>query len=576
MKWTIVIPTWKRAKALAVLLGELAGQSTTDFEVVVVSDGEDAHTRKLAETYAGTFSIRWIFHAENRGLAAARNTGAEAAGGDYLLFLDDDVIPSPDLIAKHDDEHSSARSVAVIGRIIEERQTPFVSKTDEYMQQSWESSLAEALPREGASEILSVGAVAEDAAWFGLNCSMERTLFQRVGGFDAKLRSDEELELGVRLYRLGVQSRYASEAVVYHRGSKDMSQYYPACWRRSGELDVYRAREKGERSKQISRLTDLESNGPIRCGLAKIGWDYSGAILKGARSLERLTNATGSRKAFAAWARLRHLGEYWQAVRETGITREGLSEMAGAEPRILMLHSLAKPRNEVEASYYLSPERFRRFLAWLELKGFSHVGAEQFLGQELPERNVLLTFDDAYDDLYDELLPLISRFKLKPLVFVVADLIGKTNAWDSRIGLRERSLLTLEQMLEMQRAGVTFGSHSLMHPMVTSLSDDDLRRELRDSKLKLEDLLGTEVKWFAYPYGDVNRRVRVAVQEVGYKAAVTTDAGSNRWQDPLVLNRLDINDGDWLIDFACKIRTGRDYRKSILRRLPGVQATAKR
>jgi hypothetical protein len=43
-----------------------------------------------------------------------------------------------------------------------------------------------------------------------------------------------------------------------------------------------------------------------------------------------------------------------------------------------------------------------------------------------------------------------------------------------------------------------------------------------------------------------------------------------------VLNRLDINDGDWLIDFACKIRTGRDYRKSILRRLPGVQATAKR
>ena len=71
MKWTIVIPTWKRAKALAVLLGELAGQSTTDFEVVVVSDGEDAHTRKLAETFAGTFSIRWIFHAENRGLAAA-------------------------------------------------------------------------------------------------------------------------------------------------------------------------------------------------------------------------------------------------------------------------------------------------------------------------------------------------------------------------------------------------------------------------------------------------------------------------------------------------------------------------
>jgi peptidoglycan/xylan/chitin deacetylase (PgdA/CDA1 family) len=142
--------------------------------------------------------------------------------------------------------------------------------------------------------------------------------------------------------------------------------------------------------------------------------------------------------------------------------------------------------------------------------------------------------------------------------------------------LRERSLLTQEQMLEMQRAGFTFGSHSLTHAMLTSLTDDELQREVHDSKKKLEDLLGVEVKWFAYPYGDVDRRVRAAVQEAGYKAAVTTDVGSNRWQDFLVLNRLDINDRDWLLDFACKLSTGRDYRKSVLRRIPGFGSTAKR
>ncbi|HEX6879027.1 MAG TPA: polysaccharide deacetylase family protein, partial [Terriglobales bacterium] len=513
------------------------------------------------------FPIRWIFHPDNRGLAAARNTGAQAASGSHLLFLDDDVLPGRDLLQQHTAAQSQSPEwppTIVCGRIIEDRQEPFHSKTDEYMQQSWLRDLEQALPCKTQS-INTVGSDAERSAWFGLNCSIRRELFDQVGGFDTYMRSDEELELGFRLYRCGVQTQYAPLAIVRHRGSKDMSGYFPRCWNLSGSLDVHRAIENNERSAGIEQLADLTNGTPSQRFWTNLAWNNSQGLLTLAGIAQKITDVTGSRTAFSAWARLGHLGEYWAAVRSTGTARTQLADIAGPVRRILMFHSISQPQNVNERSYYTSPRRFRQFLSWLELMNYTSASAAAWLEGTLPARSVLLTFDDAYDDLFPELLH--SARKLKPLVFVVASQIGKTNAWDQKQGLRTRRLLTLDQMREMQRHGVTFGSHSLTHPLLTTLSTCTLRREVIDSKRILEDLLGTAVDWFAYPYGDVDRRVRAAVLEAGYKAAATTNAGFNRWQDPLALNRFEVSDCDWLLDFALKIATGRDYRKSLLARL---------
>jgi peptidoglycan/xylan/chitin deacetylase (PgdA/CDA1 family) len=301
--------------------------------------------------------------------------------------------------------------------------------------------------------------------------------------------------------------------------------------------------------------------------MARMAWQNPEFVLGLARGTQKITNAFASRAAFGAWARLRHLGEYWSGVRATGVTEERLKEIAGTPRPILMFHSISIPQDSREAAYYTSPHRFRRFLSWLRMRNYTHLGPSAWLSDEAPQRGVLLTFDDAYDDLYKELLPAIAEFKLRPLVFVVTEKIGGTNDWDERQGLRTRSLLTLAQMREMQRSGVTFGSHSATHPLLSSLSDSELRREVRDSKAMLEDALGTAVEWFAYPFGDVDRRVRATVLEAGYKAAVTTNAGFNRWQDPLALHRLEIDDRDWLLDFALKIATARSYRRGLLARL---------
>ncbi len=567
MKWTIVIPTWRRADSLRTLLRELGDQTCRDFEVVVVCDGEDPSTRTLATSLKPDFPIRWIFHPENHGLAAARNTGAQSASGSILLFLDDDVLPARDLLQQHDAAHSGSPSwpvQVVCGRIIEDRQEPFHSKTDEYMQESWQNHLTQALPGK-VQCINSVGSVAERSAWFGLNCSVRRELLNKLGGFDSHMRSDEELEFGLRLYRHGVQTQYAPLAVIRHRGSKDMSRYYPRCWGLSGSLDVHRAIENNERSAQIEQLADLTNGAPSHRFWANLGWNYPQTVSTLANLFEKITDTTGSRTAFSAWARLRHLGEYWSAVRSTGVSRNRLAEAAGPVGRILMFHSISQPQNPDERSYYTSPRRFRQFLSWLGMMGYTSASATEWAKGTFTERSALLTFDDAYDDLYSELLP--RARKLKPLVFVVASQIGKTNEWDQKQGLRTRRLLTLDQMRDMQRQGVTFGSHSLTHPLLTTLSNCDLLREVHDSKKLLEDLLGTPVDWFAYPYGDVDRRVRAAVLEAGYKAAVTTNAGFNLWQDPLALNRFEVSDSDWLLDFVLKIATGHNYRKSLLARL---------
>ncbi len=571
MKWTIIIPTWRRTTMLRSLLGRVAGQTCRDFEVVVVCDGEDAETRVLAESGWNEFSLRWIFHEHNRGLAAARNTGAKAARGDFLLFLDDDIEPDANLLRAHDGTHSAVPKwpeAAVFGRIVEDRETRSRSRTDEFLQEAWERSLAAVMPAEGSSpDVSSIGVNAERMAWFGLNCSIRRGLFARIGGFDERLRSDEEMEFGLRLYRAGVQARYVPNAVIRHQGGKDQSVYYPRCWGLSGELDVYRVREKGERSAQVAQLCDFADGSWSRRVLARASWGSPETMLAVARVFEKLTNASGFRWSFAAWARLRRVVEYWRGVRRTGIQERELCETGGVPGRILMLHSISRPNSPLEKTYYISPDRFRRFLLWLEMMEYRHVGPGEWLAERLPEKNVLLTFDDAYDDLYTELAPEMVRRSLRPLVFVVVDCIGKTNSWDANQPVRKRSTLTVQQMREMQRYGVVFGSHSLTHPLLTSLSDCELRREVSESKAALEDLLGVPVEWFGYPYGDADRRVRAAVAEAGYRAAVTTNGGFNRWQDPLALNRLEVSEEDWLMEFALKMATGRNVRRGMLNRI---------
>lgn len=568
---SVVVTTWSRPILLQETLASIFRQTYPRTEIIVVSDGNDEDVRSIAQGSPESQNLRWIFHPENRGLPAARNSGVREANGDIVLFLDDDVIAAPDLVAIHMRHHQLAspfRKVAVVSLTSEERKTPLNSFVNQALDKAWRQQLEDLGRTLRATGEASVGIDIEKCIWFGLNSSIRRDLYLSLGGFNEHFRaSDEEMEAGLRFYLAGVEFLYEPSALLTHCNSKDLDTYKLKCWRASGVLDRYRLFELGQRNAHTQQLVSMLRGYLLDRLYLRATWQFSGPLKSLSRQLHDAANRQQSPVLFGIWSRIARQAEYWSGVKESGCTLHQLQTVAGSPKTALMLHSIAVPESREEASYYISPRRFHRLMNCLHLAGYKAATLSEWLHDEVPEKHVLITFDDAYDDLYCELLPLVIERQYKPVIYVVADRIGASNIWDQASGLCARNLLTLDQIREMQKYGVEFGSHSLTHPRLTEVTDAQLQCEVRDSKLKLEDLLGVEITSFAYPFGGVDRRVHSAVAAAGYKLAFTTIPGSNWWNDPLCQKRADVNNSTSVIDFAIQLRTGYDFIQSISTRL---------
>ncbi|HET7356789.1 MAG TPA: polysaccharide deacetylase family protein [Nocardioidaceae bacterium] len=143
----------------------------------------------------------------------------------------------------------------------------------------------------------------------------------------------------------------------------------------------------------------------------------------------------------------------------------------------------------------------------------------------LPAGETALTFDDGFRGLYDHAFPVLRRTGLPATVFLVArTLTGDERPpdWvDTPPEGRSLETLTVDQVHEMQEAGIRFGSHSYAHADLTALGFEECVRDLRDSRLLLETLLGGPVPLLAYPRGRHNPVVRRAAEAAGYRHAFT-------------------------------------------------------
>jgi peptidoglycan/xylan/chitin deacetylase (PgdA/CDA1 family) len=109
----------------------------------------------------------------------------------------------------------------------------------------------------------------------------------------------------------------------------------------------------------------------------------------------------------------------------------------------------------------------------------------------------------------------------------------------------DQSSCSWEQLREMAASGIEIGSHTVTHPILTRVTGDRLRRELEESRGRLEDMLGRPATSFCYPNGAYNRIVRDAVERAGYRVAVTSDNGLNDPTiDPLALRRIQNEEED--------------------------------
>ena len=566
--------TWRRPALLRQTLSALLLQSYPALEIVIVCDGEDAATRAVAAEFSIGPQIRWFFHPANRGLAAARNTGAREAAGDVVLFMDDDIIAAHDLAGAHMGHHAGAgtRRLVVCGMISEDPDDPPATFVDRRLHELKEHILQESAQALQASGPESVGDNVERALWCGVNCSVGREAFLRSGGFNEDFRnSGEEMEMGQRLHLGGFEFVFEPRASVLHKNTRKWSTYYRNSWAGRGELDTYRVFSLGEKSAQTQKLGSTYHGYFLDRAVSRLSRMLAGPLLATCDSLESAANATNWHLLFGMWARIASEAEYWSHATAAGCTPARLKSVARPPKRALMLHSICEPKSPAEASYYIAPRRFEQMMRWFGTAGYKTATTSQWLEDNLPPKHVLLTFDDGYDDLYERLLPLAVERRLTAVIFLVADRIGESNLFDLRGGLRARNLLTWPQIREMQKYGIEFGSHTLTHPFLPDTPDEQLRRELIESKRRLEDALGVEITSFAYPYGGVDRRVRSAVAEAGYKLAFTTAPGPNWWNDPLCQRRAEVNEHTSLLDFAFQLRTGYGFTQCISERLGALE-----
>lgn len=141
----------------------------------------------------------------------------------------------------------------------------------------------------------------------------------------------------------------------------------------------------------------------------------------------------------------------------------------------------------------------------------------------LPRGEAVLTFDDGFADNHTHVLPVLTRERLPATVFLVAQTLtpeGRPVDWVDTPGTEALRTLTVDEVLEMQDAGVDFQSHSWAHHDLTQLTYAECLRDLTDSREFLSELLGRPATVLAYPRGRHDRKVREAAEAAGYSHAL--------------------------------------------------------
>ncbi len=224
------------------------------------------------------------------------------------------------------------------------------------------------------------------------------------------------------------------------------------------------------------------------------------------------------------------------------------------EVPVLMYHSIGSPaRSRGYKRFVVAQRVFADQLDGLLEAGMQTITAGQLAAagrsgrvDDLPDRAVVLTFDDSFADFASEALPALQERRMVATVFVPTAFIGRRAGWLDDIGEGHRTHLDESYLRAVHAAGIEFGAHSHTHPQLDRLrSPEHLTYEVLRPRQDLEDVLGDRVTTFAYPFGYHSSAVRRAVADAGYLGAFRVDNARSRPfdDDLLALPRLTVTPG---------------------------------
>ena len=247
---SVVVPTYNRAPSLRRLLDALAQQTypVDAFEVIVIDDGSSDGTLGRLGEWSFPFTLR-VLEQEHGGPAEARNLGVRHAAGDLIVFVDDDVVPVPELLDEHVRSHQAGSDLVVVGPM----SPPRAWRRPAWVR--WEEDMLQVQYR----EMLSGKYPCTPRQFYTANASLSRVRFLRAHGFDPTFKRAEDVELAYRLRDLGLRFHFNPRAEVRHYASRSF-----AAWLRTpyqyGRYDVIMARDKGQETLQCATYEFHERN----------------------------------------------------------------------------------------------------------------------------------------------------------------------------------------------------------------------------------------------------------------------------------------------------------------------------
>jgi glycosyltransferase involved in cell wall biosynthesis len=211
--FSIIVPTYNRPKQLVICLQSLTrlDYPRNQLEVIVIDDGSDTSLQPVVDCFSNHLDVT-LLNQTHAGPAAARNTGAERAKGEFLAFTDDDCTPTPDWLQKLAERYTEVPEHVIGGRIL--------------------NALSKNTYATTSQTIVDVAYVHYNAnpyqAYFFAtnNLIVPAGPFHAIGGFDPTFRTAEDREFCDRWQHHGFKMTYVPEALVYHSNALNFRTFW--------------------------------------------------------------------------------------------------------------------------------------------------------------------------------------------------------------------------------------------------------------------------------------------------------------------------------------------------------------
>lgn len=184
---------------------------------------------------------------------------------------------------------------------------------------------------------------------------------------------------------------------------------------------------------------------------------------------------------------------------------------------VLTFHSI----DDLPGPLSYSPAGLEALLDALDEAGLPIVSVDELVGSS-DAHGVALTFDDGISTVFTAAMPILANRQIPAHVFVITSQVGRDNRWPGQpANATPFKLMDWDQLERLQASGFRIEAHTASHPDLRTLTDREIDAEMEEADATIEDRLGRRPRYFAYPYGSHDSRVR-AVAVKRYAGCFTT------------------------------------------------------